>query len=221
VFDNPVLAEILSLGRPEHMAFVVAALLLFGGVYITWGGQQRSKYLGLAVGVFGAGASIGVWLGIISYFNRVSSTVFQPGVPLQHLDEGTWLTSLVLEFIAVVFGLFCLAINAYDNPARRKTAVWFGVIALASGATSLAAGCTVMYLTNNASALKVTVLYIWQWSTVIAVISMLISLIATPFAFKENRQLRREADEEAAKRAAQSAHYGGLMNQKLHGDGQD
>lgn len=179
--ENPVLVAVLSAGRPVNMVFVLMTLFTIATIYI---GRYSVKDRSNAI-ISGAAAllPISAWFGIQDLTARANDNV--PDASIPRLDENAWLIALIIVALAAYTCVHCLTEKTIPKTTMNRAAALSGSIMLVVGSISYAAGCTVLYLTNNASVLKVWALATWQYTTlitagvgVIFVISAVLAVVA-------------------------------------------
>lgn len=198
MYENPTVVAVLSAGRPENLAFILSALFIAATVYlIRYSPASSDKVQNVIISGLGAALPIGVWFAIQSLTERANDNV--PDVSMPRLNENAWLITLVLVAIAIATLVFCLTEKYLPNTLRNRVAATSGGILLVLVSVSLAAGCTVLYLTNNASALKVWALIVWQYSTLIAAVVGLVFVISAPLAIRAHLRYNRDLAAQATK----------------------
>lgn len=216
--NSPVLVAVLEAGRPENMVFVLSALFIAATVYLArYSLASSDKVQGVIISVLGAALPIGVWFAIQSLTRRANDNV--PDVSVPRLDANAWLIALFLVVIAIVTCVYCWTKKSLPNTRVNRVAAVSGGILLVLASVSLATGCTVLTLANNASALKVWALLVWQYSTVFTAVVGLLFVIATPLAIRAHRRYNRDLATKRAEAIEQrlAGRYGAAKNDEMHG----
>lgn len=200
--NNPILVAVLEAGRPENMAFILTALFIAATVYLArYSLASSDRVQNVIVSGLGATLPIGVWFGIQNLTKRANDNI--PDVSIPRLNENAWLIALFLVVIAIVTCVYCWTEKSLPATLKNRAAAVSGGILLVLASVSLAASCTVLSLTNNASTLKVWALIVWQYSTLFMAVVGLVFVISAVFAITTHLHGIRQARLEHARLEAE------------------